>query len=399
MSQPSNNFPYKLIAYIGTYGDEQQPGGIYTFEVQDQGHPFIPVQHSAVPKLAGYLAFDASTFTLYSVDERKNDGRGPVEPAASILAFQVDRQSGKLALLNSHISPGPRPTYLNLDSKNRRLACASHGDFDHVEKVVWKSGQWVSEYVYDDSTVILYKLESQGEIGGIIDLQVLEGHGKDPNSSPQAGGHAQASGHAHSAVFSPCSRYLLVCDKGTDRILVFNVKERLKLVNSYQFPPETAPRHLEFTTPQRLYLTCEISSELAAMSFNNDNGELNLLDKVTTVADDYQGLNEPAEIRVHPSGEIIYLNNRGEDSLAWFHVTPEGKLTRQGHITLAKSLHPGLAARSFALSPDASYLLVADRPANSIKSFAIDASCGRLTLQYQYSVPQPAFIEFAVLNN
>ncbi len=88
----------------------------------------------------------------------------------------------------------------------------------------------------------------------------------------------------------------------------------MKLVNSYQFPEETAP--LVFANNERLYLDLEISSELASMEFNQETGELKLLDKISTLGPDFHGLNEPAEIRLHPNGRFVYVNNRGEDAIA-----------------------------------------------------------------------------------
>ncbi|WP_336749695.1 lactonase family protein [Pantoea vagans] len=398
MSQNHSTAQGKTIAYVGIYGDDKDPGGIFAIEVSGAGELFVPVNRTFSPKLAGYLSFDEKTKTLYSVDERKNDGRGPVDPAASVMAFRVNHLNGELSFLGSHLAPGPRPTYLSLDSQNRRLAIANHGDFEHVEKVAFKNGQWTSEYIYDDSTVILYSLDDDGQIGGISDLAILSGHGTDPNRSPQAGGHAQASPHAHCAVFSPDTRFLLVCDKGTDRIYVYAANTKLELVSTYQFPAETAPRHLEFAGSDRIYLTCEISSELASMHFNSDNGQLELLDSVSTVGKDFNGLNEPAEIRIHPNGKFIYLNNRGEDSLAWFSTSWDGKLQRLGSVTLAKSIHPGLAARNFKFSPAGEYILVADRPDNSIKSYAVNGGDGSLTYRSAFNVPQPAYIEFVTLN-
>lgn len=380
--------------FVGTYGDEHQPGGIYSLYISQDGKKVEQLDHLAKPKLAGYLMYDAQTTTLYSVDERKNDGRGPVEPAASVMAFSVNLDNGHLSQLNEQIAPGPRPTYLSLDSQNRRLFGANHGDFEHVEKVVFKDGRWTSEYVYDDSTVIMYGLNKNGAIAGINDLVVLHGHGKDPNNSKQSGGHAQASPHAHSAVVTPDGKYLLVCDKGTDQVLVFSVAEKLKLVNSYQFPEESAPRHLVFADNQRLYLNLEISSELASMEFNPEIGSLTLLDKISTLGADFHGVNEPAEIRLHPNGRFLYVNNRGEDAIAWYSINEKGKLTRLGAVKLAKSIHPGLASRSFAFEPGGRYLVSADRPDNKIKIFNVNSETGELSFISDFSVPQPAFLTF-----
>lgn len=382
--------------FVGTYGDDHQPGGIYSLRMSADGKTIEQRDHVAQPKLAGYLMYDAATSTLYSVDERKNDGRGPVEPSASVMAFRVNLQNGQLSLLNEKIAPGPRPTYLSLDSKHRRLFSANHGDFEHVERVVFKQGKWASEYLYDDSTVIMYGLNKDGSIDDINDLVVLQGHGKDPNHSKQAGGHAQASPHAHSAVVSPDGQHLLVCDKGTDSILIYSIADKLKLVNRYQFPAESAPRHLVFADNQRLYLDLEISSELVSMVFNPQTAELTLLDKISTLPLDYHGLNEPAEIRLHPNGRFIYVNNRGEDTLAWYSVGDKGKLARLGSVKLAKSIHPGLASRSFAFDPSGRYLVSADRPDDKIKVYRVNAESGALSLLSEFAVPQPAFVAFAL---
>jgi 6-phosphogluconolactonase len=53
------------------------------------------------------------------------------------------------------------------------------------------NGSWTVEYLYDDSTVIAYQLQPDGALDRILGLQVLAGHGPDPNSSPQAGGHGE----------------------------------------------------------------------------------------------------------------------------------------------------------------------------------------------------------------
>ncbi|MFA8091434.1 lactonase family protein [Klebsiella oxytoca] len=383
------------VIFVGTYGDEHQPGGIYSLHISGDGKQIEQLAHLAKPKLSGYLMYDAKTTTLYSVDERKNDGRGPVEPAASVMAFSVNVENGQLNQLNEQLAPGPRPTFLSLDSENRRLFTANHGDFDHVEKVVFKDGKWTSEYVYDDSTVIMYGLNKDGSIAGINDLIVLQGHGKDPNSSKQAGGHAQASPHAHSAVISPDGKHLLVCDKGTDQVLVYSVGDKLKLVNSYKFPEESAPRHLVFADNHRLYLDLEISSELASMEFNPQDGGLKLLDKISTVETGFHGLNEPAEIRLHPNGRFVYVNNRGEDAIAWYSIGDQGKLKRLGSVKLAKSIHPGLASRSFAFEPNGRYMISADRPDNKIKVYSVNSENGALNFISDFTVPQPAFLAFA----
>jgi 6-phosphogluconolactonase len=391
----------RLVAYIGSYGSgpDAADGGIDVFEVSADGRQLTALSRVNEPKEAGYLAYAPSWRTLYAVDERKTDGRGPVEPAAAVHAFAVNQEDGRLTWLNSRPAPGPRPTFLSVDETRRVLVTANHGDFDHVEHVAQTGdGQWTVEYLYDDSTVVMYAVEPDGRLGGIRDVHVLSGHGPDPNGSPQAGGHGQASAHAHCAVLDPSGGYVLVGDKGTDQILIFRLGARLEPVSGYQFPPQTGPRHIAFDPVSRYaFVTCEFSSELASMAFDASSGKLRLLDKQPTVDRAYDGPNEPAEVRVHPNGTLIYVNNRGEDSVAWFRAGSDGELSRLGHVSLSPSVHPGVAARSFTCDPSGSFVLVADRPANLIRSYAVDTENGNLRPLTEVTVSNPAFVVFAEL--
>ncbi len=390
-----------LIAYVGSYGAAPGAlgGGIYALRVAHQGRDLVQIFHEREPKDAGYLVYAAQSRMLYAVDERKTDGRGPVNPPASVQAFRV-MADGALVWRNTVRAFGPRPCHLSHDGTQNMVFSANHGDFQHVERVVKKpDGGFDVEYVYDDSTLTMYRVEADGALGEVADIHVFEGHGKDPNGSPQNGGHAQASPHVHCAVMAPDGRFVIACDKGTDKIHVFRLEERLEIAHTHQMPAETAPRHAAFC-PQtgRLFVSCELSSEIASFDFDPDTGTLTPLDRQSSVDRAYEGVNEPAEIRIHPNGRFAYVNNRGEDSLAWFEIGGDGKLARLGHVLLAKSVHPGLAARSFAFSPSGDFMLLADRPAHRVRSYAVDGQSGAVSQMAEFSVPDPAFICFAELS-
>ena len=106
---------------------------------------------------------------------------------------------------------------------------------------------------------------------------------------------------------------------------------------------------------------------------------------------------KPAEVRIHPAGGWAYVNNRGEDSLAWFAITDAGHISRRGHVRLAESLHPGVAARSFDFDPTGEFLVVADRPADLVRTYRADRSTGALEPMSELEVGAPAFITFAEL--
>lgn len=391
----------RVVAYVGSYENSPNPngGGVYVLAVSEDGSRLELLSQVNEPKMAGYLVYSPSLKTLFTVDERKTDGRGPVGVAASVHAFAVDQHDGSLTWLNSQAAPGPYPTFLSFHETERTLISANHGSFEHIERVTQTvDGKWTIEYMYDDSTVILYDVEIDGRIGNIRDLYVLKGHGLDPNKSPQAGGHGQASAHAHCAVIDPSGRHLLVCDKATDQILVFLLGRKLKLISKYQLLAETGPRHVAFDPASgHALITCEFSSEIASFAFDSNSGVLQLLDKQPTTAPTHTGLNEPAEVRVHPNGKYVYVNNRGEDSVAWFRIEANGNLSRLGSVPLARSIHPGLATRSFAFNSAGTFLLVADRPADLIRSYTVNPDNGNLTPLTEIPIPNPAFVTFAEL--
>ncbi|MCH7627081.1 MAG: lactonase family protein, partial [Proteobacteria bacterium] len=381
----------QLIAYVGTYGAAPGTigGGIFALEVSADGRNLRQIAHAPEPRDAGYLVHASDTGTLYAVDERKTDGRGPVDKPAAVHALKIDAVTGALVWRHARLAPGPRPTFLDYSAEQRLLVSANHGDFQHVEKVVRRpEGGWGVDYVYDDSTVVVFPVDDDGGLDEACDVQVFFGHGLDPNSSPQNGGHAQSNPHAHCAVIDPSGRYLLVCDKGADRIVVFRLGLTLEPAFTLQFEPETGPRHLAFDPVSGLaYATLEFSSQLASLRFDAGTGALVRLDTVSTLAQPVGRCNEPAEVRVHPAGGFIYVNNRGEDALAWFSTDEQGRLARKGAVSLAASIHPGLAARSFTFDPSGAFVLVADRPAHLVRSYAVCAQSGALVAQGELRVP------------
>lgn len=386
----------RLVAYVGSYADGPGagPGGIDVLSLSADGASLTPIHRVEAPTQAGYLLHSPHRRTLYAVDERKNDGRGPVGAPAAVHAFRADPRDGRLLPLGVQPTVGPFPTHLGLAEEHSLLLSANHGSFDHVERVVpGPDGTWRLEQQYDDSTLVAYRLQEDGRIQGLADVRLFTEHGLDPNSSPQAGGHGQASGHAHCASVDPTGRHVLVCDKSTDRITVFAVGVPLRQVATLQLPPETGPRHLVFSgDARRAFVSCEFSSTVASFAYDAETGRLSLLDQVRSTADGFAGHNEPADVRLHPSGRFLIVNNRGEDSVAWFAIDADGRLRRGGAVPLAASPHPGLAARSLALSPDGSVLLVADRPAHQVRSYAVEPEDGSLTALATTQVVDPASV-------
>jgi 6-phosphogluconolactonase len=391
----------RLIAYVGrNHVDKFAGGGISVFEISADGSSITPLAGGVedMPKRAGYLTYAPKAGVLYSVDERKTDGRGPKKPASGVMSFKVDAQSGKLTFLNRQPTVGAMPASITVDEERKLLFTANHGFFDYVVKAIETAdGKWVEKFEYDDSTVVQYGLEEDGSIGAVQDVHVLTGYGTDPNDSPQGGGHAQASPHAHIVVIDPSGTFLVVCEKAGERIYVYRIGgRRLTLASVYQCPAGTGPRHAAFDNKGRMFMTCEFSSELWSFDFDSSSGVLKFIDKQSTLSG-FTGRNETATLQVHPNGRFVYMNNRGQDDVVWYSISEDGHLEKAGRVELSKSADPKDATRCMTLSPDGAFLLVPDRPADVIRSYAVDANDGSLKVLAEVPVQNPVFIQFVEL--
>ena len=392
-------------AYVGSYtatgaDGSSVPGDIHVFDIASDGS-LVHASSAGAGIEAGSLSFTPDGRYLYAVHERKNDGRGPVSPPAAVHAFAVDAQDGSLTHLNARPTLGAFPCYLAVDPEGRFVITASHGSFDHVQRIVESvDGAFSVENVYDDSSIALWPIEADGAVGQLADLYVMNGHGTDPGSTPQAGGHAQASSHAHSSLVDPSGQYVIACDKGADEIHVIRIDRdarRLEPAFVWYGPPRTGHRHPMFHPREPImFVTDEIASGLSAFRFDFATGVLTHLTSVPSTSPSWQGYNEPADIVAHPNGKLVFLNNRGEDTVAAFSFDAQSnELQHVASAPLAQSPNPGFAARKLALDSEGRLLYVVDRPAHKVHVFEIDAESGAMTAHSEVNVSAPVFVMLA----
>ena len=383
----------RLIAYVGSGS-----GGIEVFEIGEGGKSITPLSSVSEPGYAGFLAYAKGKKVLYSVDERKDSGRNEKVPT-TVLAFKVDPATAALSLINRQPTIGCSCASVCVGPDENYVFTANHGKFDCVIKAVETAdGKWVNQFVYDDSTVVQYPVNADGSLEPACDCYVLTGHGMDPNGSPQGGGHSQASPHAHIVVVDPSGKFLIVCEKASEKIYVFRLGgDKLVLASIFQAPLRTGPRHCAFDKKGHMFMTCEFSSEIWAFNFDSENGILSVIDKQSTVAEGFSGRNELATIQITPDGKYVYVNNRGEDTIVGYSIAADGKLTKVFSTGVGKCpADPKDAVRDMQLTPDGSVLLVPVRPDNVVRSYAVKAD-GSLETITEVPANNPVFICLAEL--
>lgn len=344
-SQVSVGSTTSLFAYVGCFTSEDRGArgeGINVYRVDPVSGDWDHVQ--LVPDLVNpsFLALDHENRFLYSVhaDESYTS------------AFAIDAASGRLTFLNRQENGGTNGVHLAVDPSNRFLVVSN----------------------YASGSMAVLPINRDGSLAprsGLVDLP----------GSPGPHPTQQTSSHPHHNPFDPQGRFLLVPDKGLDRIFAFKLDGVSGTLISADTPsvaaqPGAGPRHAGFhPTLPYAYVLNELDSTLAVYAYDSQNGGLARRQLLSTLPDGFTGTNTTAEIAVHGSGRFLYGSNRGHDSITAFTIDQtSGMLTPLGWTPTG-----GERPRYFGLDPSGTFLYACNESSHSIVAFRIDPATGALT--------------------
>lgn len=322
-----------MYAYVGsrtTQARQARGEGISVYRVSPAG-ALERVQVVGDLINPSYLTLNRAGNRLYTVHGDEQE----------VSAFAVDRESGCLTLLNQQASGGHNPVHLALAPDDRHLVVSNH---------------------LGRSLAVL-PVAADGQLEPLVQLLELQG---------QPGPHRQEQPHAkpHCNPFDPSGRFLLVPDKGLDRIFSFAFREgRLVPVAEVATREGAGPRHLAYHPRlPRAYVVNELDSTITTYAFDASFGALEPLAIHTTLPASFTGNNRAAAIEVDRTGRLLYTSNRGHDSLTVFTLDPESGLpTPIGSLSSG-----GRTPRTFALAPDGRQLFALNEDSDSIVSFRVD---------------------------
>lgn len=136
----------------------------------------------------------------------------------------------------------------------------------------------------------------------------------------------------------------------------------------------TEPRHLVFSPTLPLaYVGNERGGSVTAYKIDANTGQLARQQTVASLPKGFQGKNATAEVRLHPSGKILYLANRGHDSIARFAIGSDGAMQFAGTTPTEPT------PRSFDISTDGQFLTAAGEASGKLAIYRIDSKTGDLT--------------------
>ncbi len=353
-----------MRVYIGTYTGPKSRGIYIAAFNLVSGRLGRPTLAASTPS-PSFLALHPKLPVLYAVGETSQ--LGPNKEGA-VSAFRIEAQSGELTFLNREPSGGRGPCHLSVDS----------------------GGKWVLVANYSSGSIAVLPVEPDGRLGAA--RTIMQHHGSSVNAKRQAGAHA------HFITTDPSDSFVLACDLGLDKVLVYRF-DRLTGALTPNIPGAavleagSGPRHLAFRPDgRRVYVVSEMASTVTAFDYDPERGALHQFQTVSTIPRDFGGDNIAAEVAVHPSGKFLYASNRGHDTIAVFRIDPAtGMLTP---VEYQSSW--GKTPRHFAIDPTGRWLLAANQDSDRIVVFRINQRSGRLRPTGQVvDVGAPACVLFS----
>jgi len=333
-----------VFAYVGCYTTEKRDGhgrGIGVFRVNAGNATWTPVQLVDGVVNPSFLCFDREQKFLYAV-------HGDMD---YVSAYAINPANGTLTALNREACGGTNPVHIAADKSNQFLVVSN----------------------YSSGSVAVLPIKPDGGVGPLTDLVTLSG-------KPGPHRTQQASSHPHQNPFDRDGRFIVVPDKGLDRIFVFRLDAKegkldLQEQSSVDTREGAGPRHVDFHPRlPYLYAINELDSTVTTYRFDRARGELTPLQIVTTLPSDYTGNNTTAEIWVHPSGHFVFGSNRGHDSIVTYFVDRSSGLL----ATVGWQSTLGSTPRFFGLDPSGTLLCAGNQNSDTIVNFRIDQSTGKL---------------------
>jgi len=213
---------------------------------------------------------------------------------------------------------------------------------------------------------------------------------------------------AHSAVFSPNNRFLLVPATGPNKVfqMSFDSSTGRATPNS---PPHAdgpagedaarQPRHLVFhPTLPVAYTTNEREKPGVGMwSWNADAGTLKTVQNLVSTPPGFKGTITTADLHVTPDGRYLYASNRdltdrkaktGNSSIAAFKLD-----AGTGRMTMIGTFPCEHIPRSICLDKTGRYLFAAGQMEDALGAYRIDPATGKLARTDRRTVPtRPSWV-------
>ena len=189
---------------------------------------------------------------------------------------------------------------------------------------------------------------------------------------------------AHAINTDPSNRFAFVPHvdnrRGPNAIFQFKLDEDTGRLTPnappmYSLPDNVGPRAICFhPTLNVVYSSDEQGSSATAYSLDPSAGTLSHLQTISTLPEGYGETNTCSQIQISPSGKFLYVPNRGHNSIASFRIdSSTGRLVATGRVPTEA------VPRAFSLDPEGNFLIVSGRDSGRLASYQVNQASGELT--------------------
>jgi len=352
---------------VGAAGAEQclylaAGGKITVYRIDEASGKLSPHQEIELPG-AGPLGVSPDKRHLYAVAALPKPGKRRGQPAIATYSLGTDGRLEHVHTAEANLRAG----YLMTDATGRFLAGSHYGP---GKATIWR----LADGVY------------RGELVQELPFEKC----------------------AHSSIFSPDNRWLLVPATGPNKVFIdrFDAQSGKAVPNDPPFaegPPDAdaarCPRHLIFH-PTRPFAYTSNERELpgvGAWKWDTDRGTLTRLQNIVTLPDGFTGRIATADLHLTPDARFLYVSNRdvtdrkartGRDSIVGFSVD-----AATGRLALIGRFPCEHVPRSFVLDETGRFLYVAGQSDDRLGLYGINPTTGHLTKLTQYETgPRPIWV-------
>jgi 6-phosphogluconolactonase (cycloisomerase 2 family) len=240
-----------------------------------------------------------------------------------------------------------------------------------------RSGKFMLVAYYQGGGAAVYRVEADGAVGTASQLWL----------ATDTGAHAIATDPSNHFAFVPhISRVqdnVLEPPKnipGPNVIMQFRFDAQTGHLtpNSpvrVEQPDLTGPRHYCFHPNLDIaYFSNEQGCSVTVYRLDRTAGTLTAAQTISTLPAGFTARNTCSQIHLTPSASVLYVGNRGHNSIAGFAVDPAtGLLTSAGHVETEA------VPSAFCVDPSGNFVLAAGTATGRLASYRINGATGALT--------------------
>ena len=334
------------FVYVAAQDDDRI--SIFTM---DEGNGALSLQsEAAIPGGPSLLALSQDQATLF-IGHRAS---------AQISSHRVDPTTGSFSQTGI-VETQDSPTYIVQDRTGRHLLCS----------------------FYQGARAAVFPLGDDGSVGGAATSSLATADGAHSIMTDRSNRYAYVPHIAYQQdnvleppknIPGPNVIYQLRFDEATGTL---SGNDPLTL----EMDPLTGPRHLIMhPSLDIVYFSNEQGCSVSSYGIDQGSGTLSHLQTVSTLPEGVTVRNTCSQIQFSPDASLLFVPNRGHNSIAAFAVDGAGMLTAAAHVETEA------VPSAFSLDPSGQYVFAAGSATNRVAAYSIDGQSGAMTALATYEV-------------